>query len=163
MPCRGTKGLECVFPIWFKQCCCVWFTLAMLWPCRSIQGHGTERLSKDGLWATCPRSASSGYHAEFHEVYQKHTTPPHNDPYLRLERVVVANYKKRLAVRVFPATMRTFTKDTALSEQGMDAAWHVRINQGMAGEWHAMCESALTLSLEHLSLPLYWHLLTKWL
>jgi hypothetical protein len=25
------------------------------------------------MWATCPRSASSGYHAEFHEVYQKGT------------------------------------------------------------------------------------------
>jgi hypothetical protein len=26
------------------------------------------------VWATCPRSASSGYHAEFHERYhQKHT------------------------------------------------------------------------------------------
>jgi hypothetical protein len=26
------------------------------------------------MWATCPRSASSGYHAEFHEdCYQKHT------------------------------------------------------------------------------------------
>jgi hypothetical protein len=26
------------------------------------------------MWATCPRSAFSGYHAEFHEgFYQKHT------------------------------------------------------------------------------------------
>jgi hypothetical protein len=26
------------------------------------------------MWATCPRSASSGYNADFHEVcYQKHT------------------------------------------------------------------------------------------
>jgi hypothetical protein len=26
------------------------------------------------MWATCPRSASSGYHAKFHEgCYQKHT------------------------------------------------------------------------------------------
>jgi hypothetical protein len=26
------------------------------------------------MWATCPLSASSGYHAEFHEgFYQKHT------------------------------------------------------------------------------------------
>ena len=30
-----------------------------------------------------------------------------------------------LAVRIFPATMRTFTKDTALSEQGRGAALHV--------------------------------------
>jgi hypothetical protein len=28
------------------------------------------------MWATCPSSASSGYHAEFHEgSYQKHTYP----------------------------------------------------------------------------------------
>ena len=92
--CRAAKGLECVFPIWFTQCGRVWFTLAMpcpcrahvmLWPCRSSQGHGTARPSRDGLWATCPLSASSGYHAEFHEnCYQKHTNPSHNDPYLRL-------------------------------------------------------------------------------
>jgi hypothetical protein len=38
--------------------------------------------AQHGLWATCPRSASSGYQAEFHEdYYQKHTNP-HNDPYL---------------------------------------------------------------------------------
>jgi len=47
---------------------------AMLRPCRSTQGQGTARSSRDGLWAACPRSASSGYHAEFHEgSYQKHT------------------------------------------------------------------------------------------
>jgi hypothetical protein len=35
-----------------------------------------RRPSRDGMWATCPRSASSGYHAEFHEVcYQKHSNP----------------------------------------------------------------------------------------
>jgi hypothetical protein len=27
------------------------------------------------MWATCPLSDSSGYHAEFHEGYQKHTNP----------------------------------------------------------------------------------------
>jgi hypothetical protein len=28
------------------------------------------------MWTTCPRSSSSGYHAEFHEgCYQKHTNP----------------------------------------------------------------------------------------
>ena len=94
LPCRAAKGLECVFPIWFTQFGRVWFTLAtpcpyrahaMLWPGRSSQGHGTARPSRNGLWTTCPRSASSGYHAEFHEdCYQKHINPPHNDPYLRL-------------------------------------------------------------------------------
>ena len=66
----------------------------MLRPCRSSQDHDTALPSRDGLWATCPRSASSGYHSEFHEdCHQKHIIPPHNDPYLRLKRVVVAHYK----------------------------------------------------------------------
>jgi hypothetical protein len=92
LPCRAAKDLECVFPIWFTQCGRVWLTLSMpcrcrahalLWPCRFSQGHGTARPSRDGLWGTCPRSASSGYHTEFHEdCYQKHANPPHNDPYL---------------------------------------------------------------------------------
>jgi hypothetical protein len=39
--------------------------------------------------------ASSGYHAEFYEdCYQKHTNPPHNDPYLRLKRAVATQHKK---------------------------------------------------------------------
>jgi len=94
LPCRAAKSLECVLPLWFTQCGPVWLTPAipcpclahaMLWPCRSSQGHSTERPSRDSLWATCPLSASPGYHAEFHEgCYQKHTNPPHNDPYLWL-------------------------------------------------------------------------------
>jgi hypothetical protein len=73
------KGLEYVFPIWFTQCGRVWFTFAMTRPCharpcRSSQGHGTVLPPRDGLWVTSPRSASSGYHAEFHEgCYQQHT------------------------------------------------------------------------------------------
>jgi hypothetical protein len=36
LPCRAANGLECVFPIWFTQCGCVWFTLAMLRPCHAL-------------------------------------------------------------------------------------------------------------------------------
>jgi len=36
LPCRAAKSLECVFPIWFSQCGRVWFTLAMLCPCRAL-------------------------------------------------------------------------------------------------------------------------------
>jgi hypothetical protein len=33
-----------------------------------------HRPSKDGMWATCWHSASSGYYAEFHDgCYQNHT------------------------------------------------------------------------------------------
>jgi len=42
-------------------------------PCCCSQGHGTVRPLRDSLWATCTRSASSGYHTEFHEGYQKYT------------------------------------------------------------------------------------------
>jgi hypothetical protein len=72
LPCRAAKGLECVFPICFTLCGRVWFTLAMPHPCRSTQGHGTVQPSRRPLG--CQRSASSGYHAEFHKnCYQKHT------------------------------------------------------------------------------------------
>ena len=33
-----------------------------------------------------------------------------------------------LTVRIFPATTRTFTKDTALLDHGRDAAWRILIN-----------------------------------
>jgi hypothetical protein len=34
------------------------------------------RPSRDGMWAACPGSGSSGYHAELHEdCYRKHTNP----------------------------------------------------------------------------------------
>jgi len=143
LQCPAAKGVECVFPIWFTQCGRVWFTLArpypysahaILWPCRSSQGHGTAQPSRYGLLATCPHMASSIYHMEFHEdCYQKHTIPPHKDPFQRLKRLVAAHYKKddllncRLAVRMFLATTRTFMKDTAVSKLGSGAAWHVWI------------------------------------
>jgi hypothetical protein len=80
MPCCAAKGLECVFPIWFTQCSRVWLTLAMPHPCHALTMPFFSRPQHSS-----PRSASSGYHVEFHEdCYQKHTNPPHNDPYLRL-------------------------------------------------------------------------------
>jgi hypothetical protein len=35
LPCRSTKGLDCVFSIWFTQCGRVWFTRAMPFPCHA--------------------------------------------------------------------------------------------------------------------------------
>jgi len=110
----------------------------MLRPCRSSQGHGTARPSRDDLCATCP-STVSGYHAEFHEgCNQKHTNlrcrwPVWNQKRLSGTRkgVVAAHYKKKLlkcwtSSSDIPATTRTFTKDTALSEHGRGTAWHGR-------------------------------------
>jgi hypothetical protein len=91
LPCRAAKGLECVFFTFDLHSAVVSdshlprHAHAMPRPCCSSQCHGTAWPPRDGLWATCSRSASSGYHTEFHEdFYQKHTTPPHNDPYLGL-------------------------------------------------------------------------------
>jgi len=47
LPCCAAKGSECFFPIWFTQCGCVWFTLAM--PCsdhaillKAMAQHGRQ-------------------------------------------------------------------------------------------------------------------------
>ena len=132
---------------WFTQFVRVWFTVAMPRPCHprpcnSSQGHGTAWPSREDLWTNCPRSASSGYHAEFQEVAIRRI--PISDPGGQCETkhrlswtrkgVVAAHYKKQdllhcwSSSRIFPATMRIFTKDKALSEQGWGAAWHVWIN-----------------------------------
>jgi hypothetical protein len=77
MPCPWS--LECVFPVWFTQCGRVWFSLVMPRPCPALTmpffSRPQHRTAVErGLWATGPRSASSGYNAEFHEgCYQKHT------------------------------------------------------------------------------------------
>ena len=49
LPCRVAKGLYCVFPIWFTQCGCVWFTLAM--PC-SDHTVLLKATAQQGRWKT---------------------------------------------------------------------------------------------------------------
>ena len=142
-PCRAAKGLECVFPIWFTKCGRVWFTLVMPGtfhprPCRSSQGHGTERPSRDGLWTTCSRSASFGYHVEFHEgSYQTHTNlrcrwPVWNQtPFAwTRKRVVAAHYKK-------DDLLRCWTSSSDISGYHSRRTWHCR---SRAGARHGMCE-----------------------
>ena len=107
--------------------------------CPSSQGHGTVRPFRAWVWAICSRSASSGYHAVFCEVVIRRIPisdaggqceTKHRVSWTR-KRVVAAHYKKDdllhcwTSSRIFPATMRTFTKETALSEQGRGAVWHV--------------------------------------
>ena len=108
------------------------------------------------MWANCQRSSSSGYHAEFHEVVIRRI--PISDAGGQCEtnhrlswkrrRVVAAHYKKTdllhcwTSSRIFLATMRTFAKDTALSEQSRGVC---ELTHGMAGERHAMCESAFNV------------------
>ena len=91
--------------------------------------------SRKNLWINCPSSASSGYHAEFHEVVIRRIPisdaggqceTKHRLSWTR-KRVVAVHYKKDdllhcwASSRIFP-TMLTFTKDTALSEQSRGTA-----------------------------------------
>jgi hypothetical protein len=146
LPCSAAKGLECSFPIWFTQCGRVWFTLAMpchahamLRPCCSSQGHGTARLSRDGLCATCPCSASSGYHAEFHEgCYQKLTNlrrrwPPWNQTTFVMdgEKSGSSTIQKRRSVKLLDYQFGYFRLPRGLSRRTP----HCR---SMAGAWHGM-------------------------
>ena len=144
LSCRAAKGLECVFPIWFTQCGRVWFTLAMPCPChprpcQSSQGHGTAWPSRKSLWTNCPRSASSGYYAEFHEVVIRRIPisvaggqceTKHRLSWMR-KRVVAAHYEKDDMLHCW-----NFRQPCGHSRR-------TRHCRSMAGARHAMCESAL--------------------
>ena len=165
VPCRAAKGLGRVFPILFTQCGSVRFTFAMPRPCHhrpclSSQGHGTARPRETACGLTaCVRLLPATTRSSTKVVIRRipisdaggQCETKHRLSWTR-KRVVATHYKKDtvgLAVRIFPATMRTFTKDKALSEQGRGAAWHVWINarhgRGKAWARHAMCESAFIL------------------
>ena len=148
-PCRSpaVKGLECVFPIWFTPCGRVWFTLAMPCPCYAgtMPFFSRPRHSMDvkrrpvgylppfgffRLRRGVPRRLlSDAYQFQM----QVDSVKPNNVCHERGKEWQLHTTKKDfvtvgLAVRIFTATMRTFAKDTALSEQGRGAAWHVWIN-----------------------------------
>ena len=131
------------FP-WFTQCGRVWFTLAMPLQChprpyRFSQGHGTARPSKYGLWAFGFFRLSRRVPRNYYQTHSNlrcrwpvwNQTPfvmdEENSGSSTLQKKMIS-YTVGPAVRIFPATMRTFTKDTALSEQGRGAAWYVWIN-----------------------------------
>jgi hypothetical protein len=59
LPCRAAKGLDCVFPIWFTQCGCVWFTHAMPRPCHATTMPFWKRLLK----VTAQRGMGLAWHA----------------------------------------------------------------------------------------------------
>jgi hypothetical protein len=44
LPCRATKGLECVFPIWFTQCGRVWFI--KMWSVNQARPHCVNQMGK---------------------------------------------------------------------------------------------------------------------
>jgi hypothetical protein len=110
LPYRAAMGLDCVFPIWFTQCSRVWFTChattmpLLKWPLKAYDRPACVRF----LPATTRSST-------------------------KVIRSIPIRQTVGLAARIFPSTARTFTKDTELSENGSDAAWHVWINTARRG------------------------------
>jgi len=104
----------------------------MFWPCRSSQCHGTARLSTDGLWATCSRSASSGYHAEFHEgCYQKHTNLRCRWPVWNQTTFVIDQEKSGSSTLLKDNLLNCWTSSSDIS--GYHSEFHER--QGTIGAW----------------------------
>jgi hypothetical protein len=139
LPCRAAKGLECVFPIYLHSAAVSCHAAPM--PCsyhavflKATAQHG-RRETACGLPArvrlllattqsstkTVIRSIQillTMIHTYDCKEWQQHTTKKKR----RCVKLL------RLAVRIFPASTRTFTKNTALSERGRGAACHVSIN-----------------------------------
>jgi len=157
-----------VFPIWFTQCDRVWFTLAMPGPCHALilpffsrPRHSTtvERRPVSYLPAfgffRLPRGVSRIFLSEAYKFSLQRSIPT-------TVKSGISTLQKRqsvktagLAVRIFSATMWTFTKDTALSKQGRGAAWHVWINarygRGTAWARHGHGMLCVNRSLFYLS------------
>jgi hypothetical protein len=76
------------------------------------------------VWATCLRSASSGFRAEFHEGYQMHTNP--------------------LNCRTSSSGISGYHADYHEGQEWQGAAWHDR---GTAWARQDMCELAFTYIL----------------
>ena len=140
-------------------------------PCHSSQGHGTAWPSREGLWPNCQLSASSGYNAEFQEVVIRRIPildaggqceTKHSLSWTR-KRVVAAHYKKDdllycgLAVVYFRlpcghSRRRRHCWIRAGARHGMCELTHGMAGErhgngmGAAWEWHAMCESAFTVT-----------------
>ena len=165
MPCHAAKGLECVFShlIYTVRTCLIHTCLAMPCPCyaptmpffsRSRHNTSVERrpvgylpaLGFFRLLRGVPRMLSDAYQSQMQVAIVKPNTVCHGrgkEWYQQTTQKTIC-YTVGLAVRIFPATMRTFTKDMALTEQGRGAAWHVWINarhgRGM------LCESAFKVT-----------------
>ena len=147
LPLRAAKGLEYVFPIWFTQCSRVWFTLAVSCPCHapmmpffSRPRHSTS-VERRPLGYLPAASASSGYHAEFHEgCYQKHTNVRCRWPVWNQTTFVMDEEKcgsrtlqKRWSVKLLDKQFGYFRIPCGLSRR-------TRHYRRMAGARHGMCE-----------------------
>jgi hypothetical protein len=85
------------------------------------------------MWATCPLSASSGYHAEFHEgCYQKHTNPSNcRNSSLDISGYHLDFHEGHDAVGEWQGCSMAWLGN------GMGVAWHVWISLMRTSWWHA--------------------------
>ena len=79
IPCLIAKGLNCIFPIWFTQCNCVWFTYTMPCHCHAPNMPLWERLLK----ATAQHGMGTAWH-----VWINHLKP--NDIYIYLSAALTS-------------------------------------------------------------------------
>jgi hypothetical protein len=97
------------------------------------------------MWATCPRSASSGYHAEFLEgYYQKHINPSN----CRTSSSDISGYHAEFhevhcAVGEWQGCVMVWLKNGMGAARARHEHGMVRHGHGMAR--HGMCELALTV------------------
>jgi len=104
-PCRGAKGLECLFHLIYTVRPCLIHTChaaPMPSPTMPFFSRPRYSIAVERRHVSCKRSASSGYHAEFHEVVFTRIPIPdaggqcetkHRLSWTR-KRVVAAHYKK---------------------------------------------------------------------
>jgi hypothetical protein len=129
LQCRAPKGLECVFPIWFTQCGCVWFTLAM--PCR-CHAHAVPMPCSDHavlpfgfFWL--PRGVPWRLLSEAYQSSPQRSIPT-------TLRVVAAHYKKDDLLNCWTSSSDTSGYHADFHEQhGTVGAWQ---GHSMTGEWH---------------------------
>jgi hypothetical protein len=106
---------------------------------------------REGLWANCPHSASSGYHVEFHEVIRRipisdagdQCETKHRLSWTR-KRVVATHYKKDDLLHCFDISgyHAGFHEGHSTVGAGQGGGMACELTHGLAWERHAMCESA---------------------
>jgi hypothetical protein len=143
LPCRAAKGLDCVLPIWFTQCGCVWFTRHAApvtfhdhaVPKATSQGHGTAQHRHGMAWQVWisigrPETASGRpAHVRLLPTTMRSST-----------KVVISMHTNPLNCRTSSSYISgyhvDFHEEMALSENGRGMAWHVWINAARHG--HSM-------------------------
>jgi hypothetical protein len=138
LPCRSTKALECVFPIWFTQCDRVWFTHAMPFPCHATNMPFWKRPLKAmaGSWHVRGRVAAAGWRYVG------------DLPLLVPGSLLSEAYQSQMQWPAWKRALSENSRVVAGSRQGNGMVcvnWSLkRQGNGMGTAWerHGMCESA---------------------